>query len=173
MLSGWPYVGSCEEALALNGELWAPIVRLVAIRCSGTQKQKKRGSGEEEQNRRRLCGEALTRLWLDPLHKGELWWADAPACNEYHRQTSSHLLLCINGTPQRLLSTDAPRYKGNSERSVFPLMCDISAWALMDTNRLPDNKTAFVKKQIFATLAGAFFSLWTLKDSFFFSLSSF
>lgn len=36
---------------------------------------------------------ALTCLWLDPLHKGELWWADAAACNEYHRQhlyTSSY-----------------------------------------------------------------------------------
>lgn len=27
---------------------------------------------------------ALTCLWLDPFHKGELWWAGVAACNEYH-----------------------------------------------------------------------------------------
>lgn len=84
--------------------VWTQLVAalLTSRSLTGTE-------GTERTNKPQVSlWKALTCLWLDPLHKGELWWADAPACNEYHRQhlhTSSYASLERHNECQQMLYT--------------------------------------------------------------------
>lgn len=78
---------SFDRVLIINKKkrFWAQIKQALQMRWW------KRGIRKKEETKRKSkpqasVWKALTCLWLDPFHKGELWWADAPACNEYHQQ---------------------------------------------------------------------------------------
>lgn len=99
------------------------------------------GNRRKEQTKRKnkpqaSLWKALTCLWLDPFHKGELWWAGVAACNEYHdniftppptHHCSDYVNRCFYISDISLIST---RQIWQMCKKYINYISDSSYWAL-------------------------------------------